>query len=56
MFMENPFFKSKLAYTAPEIVLFEGSGGDGPFEGGSDPVGNLPNEDNGNDTLFVPSI
>ncbi len=46
--MENPFFKSKLAYAAPEIVVFEG-GGDGPFAGSGDDIDTHTNDstDNG---------
>ena len=43
--MENPFFKSKLAYAAPEIAVFEG-GGDGAFEGSQIPLGEEENHTN----------
>ena len=54
--MENPSFKSKLAYVTPEIVVFEGSSG-GPFAGSEENVTTQTNGDTGNDTvLFVPLI
>lgn len=55
--MENPFFKSKLAYAAPEIVVFEGENGGGPFAGSEDNVTTSKNSGTGNDTTtFTPSI
>lgn len=49
--MKSPFFKSKLAYTAPEIVVFAGDGNDGPFGGSGDDFDTFNNDVTGNDQV-----